>query len=162
MVIAGHKQVAVEYSVEEFQEHCRSYPESAVFFQTAEIQGNYRYLRIIPDNCLTQKMYIIRCTAAAACLGYEQGSLVRVVLAACKSVHELTDYQKCRVAGIIVYIFQTLVNYAAAVVTQQLHFVSGSAKDADEQFEVDRQHIRNKDSMGLYHILGELCIFRHF
>ena len=107
--------------MEQLYEDRRCYAECAVLFETAEIQRYNRHLRIFFVESLSEKVDIIRGTAAAAGLGDEECGLVDVVLAAVEGVHELSDNEQSRIAGVIVDVFQSLVNYGTGIVLEELH-----------------------------------------
>ena len=58
-------------------------------------------------------------------------------------------------------IFQSFIDYCTGIICQQLQLIALCLKDGNEHLEVYGQHIGYEDSVGLYHILGKLCIFRH-
>ena len=74
-------------------------------------------------QCLAQQMDIIRGAAAAAGLGDEQSHLVRIISAVFHGLDQLTDDQKGRVAGVVMYVFLPLLHNGVVVESSsdQLH-----------------------------------------
>ena len=51
------------------------------------------------------KADIIGCTASAACLADDDSEMVCVILTGQDGVHDLSDHDKGRIAGVVVHIF---------------------------------------------------------
>ncbi len=91
----------------------------------------------------------------------KQSGLIGVIFSAFESVHELTDNEQCRIACIVVNIFESLIDNGARVVAEQLELIALRFKDAYQKIEVYRQHIGYEDSMSILHFFCESDVFRH-
>ena len=69
----------------------------------------------------------------------------------------LKDDQQRRIAGVVVDIFQPLIDNSTARRAQQLAVIAVRLQDADEQLEMHGQHVRDKDGMGFLHFWGKDC-----
>ena len=111
-------------------------------------------------------MDIVRCTAAAARLHHEQCSLVQVkALIGLERIYELAYYQQCRVAGIIMRISETLVNYSPARRGKQLYTIAVIVEHLFKESEMQGEHIGDEYGVVLSHLLGKkkssvLCILK--
>ena len=154
-----HQQIAVEHRVEEFQEDRGGHlPAGAgILFQSGEVQGDDRHLRELLLQCLPEQVNIIGGAAAAAGLRDEQRGAVRVVTAGFQCLHELPDDQQCRIAGIVVHVFEPLVHDGAAGCPQQLAVVAVGLEYADQQLKMYRQHVRYENGMCFFHLRCEPC-----
>ena len=56
-------------------------------------------------ECAADKSDVVRRTAAASGLAHEDGRVVEIILSGQQGIHDLSDDDQGRVAGVIVYIF---------------------------------------------------------
>ena len=77
-------------------------------------------------------MDVIGRTASAAGLGDKQGGVVDVILAALQRLHELSHNQQCRIAGVVVDVFQSLLHHSAGGGLQQYHVIPELFQNANE------------------------------
>ena len=89
-------------------------------------------------------------TAAAAGLADDHGQVVGVVLSGKDSVHNLSDDDEGRIAGVIVYVFEAHVHSLTVVVGQHFDLVSCSLEGGLQQFEMDGRHLRAEDGVGSF------------
>ena len=71
---------------------------------------------------------VVGCTASAAGLSHDDCGFVQVIFPGEQGIHDLSDYHKGRVAGIIVYIFKTYINGTSVVVGQYFKVVTAGIK----------------------------------
>ena len=99
--------------------------ETGITLDTAKIQGDNRYL-FHSGFCqgTADKAYIVGSTTAAACLGHDDGCLIQIIFTGKQCFHDLTDYQQGRIAGIVIYIFQSNVHRVLIVVIKNYEIVA--------------------------------------
>ena len=130
--------------------------KAAVFLQTRNIQADHRHLFIAGlFQCLPQKMDVIGRPAASAGLGDHQGSVVQIVLAGIQRVDHLPDDQNCRIAGIVMYVFQTSLGDLWAGGLQQHRLVAVVSKHILDDVKMDRRHHGKQNRIFLFHFLSE-------
>ena len=78
-----------------------------------------------------------------------------IVFPALQRIDELTDDQQRRVAGIVMYIFQSAVGDGTSGCLQQFAVVAVGMKNTDHHFEMHGKHIGDEDRMRCTHLLGE-------
>ena len=64
--------------------------------------------------------------------------MIQIIFAGKQSLHDLSDYHQGRVAGIVVYIFQTHIHGILVVIRQHFQLVTGGIKCRLHDVEVDR------------------------
>ena len=109
-------------------------------------------------QCAADEANVVGRTAAAAGLADDHGQVVGVVLSGKDGVHDLSDDDEGRIAGVVVYIFEAHVHSLTVVVWQHFDLVAGSLESGLQQFEMDGRHLRAEDGVGLSHLFCE----RHF
>ena len=109
-------------------------------------------------------MDVVGGTAAAARLGDEQGRVLEVVLAAVQRIEELADDQQCRIAGVVVDIFQAQLRHSAAAVAKDLALVAVVAQGVFQQAELGDGHVGDEDGVSFLHLRGEfgVIVFHRF
>ena len=99
--------------------------EAGLLLQTVDVEADDRDVRKAGFfQSLAQQIDIVGGTAAATGLGDNQRSVLQVIFAAFQSIYQLADNQQCRIADIIVNVFQTGFDYLAPGVVQNLGFVA--------------------------------------
>ena len=101
---------------------------------------------------------IVGSAAAAARLGDENGGVLHVVLAAFEGVDKLPRHAQGREAGVVMDVFQALVDDGARIVAQELDVPAVAAQKIDDDAEVHGQHVRNQNFMRMLHLWGEAGI----
>ena len=86
-------------------------------------------------------MDIVGSTAAAAGLRQNQSDLVRVVLSALDGIHQLANDQQSGITGIVVDVFQSLIDNTGAFGVQQFHVEPIIAHQLADQTELNGQHV---------------------
>ena len=77
--------------------------EAGIALDARQVQGNDGNLFHIGFfQGTADEAYVIGGTAAASCLGHDDGGSVQIVFSRLQGLHNLTDDQEGRVAGIIV------------------------------------------------------------
>ena len=104
------------------------------------------------------KADVVGCTAAASGLADDDCQMIGVIIAGEDSVHDLSDNDEGRVAGVVVYIFQSHIHGLPVVVRKHLDLITGSLECRLQKLEVDRRHLGAEDCVSLAHLLGK----RHF
>ena len=133
-----HKDIS-EYCTEckAGSQFCSNF-KSWIFFQAAQINGDYRNVSHI---CFLQSTAdesdVVGSTAAAACLGHNDSYFVQIIFSGQKCLHNLTDYHKRRVAGIIVYIFQSDIHGFFVVIWKHLQIVTAGIEGSLQNVKVD-------------------------
>ena len=99
--------------------------EARLLLQTIDIEADNRDVSKAGFfQSLAQQIDIVGGTAAATGLGDNQRGMLQIIFAAFQSVYQLADNKQCRIADIIVDVFQTGFDYLAAGVVQNLGFVA--------------------------------------
>ena len=158
LVVQGHQQIRIEDSVDHFEAQCRCQFQTTVLFQSGKVQGEHRHLRELFRHALPQQVDIVGRTAAAAGLGDQQGGVIDIILAAFQGFHELSHDQQGRVTGVVVDVFQTFLHHGAGGGFQQHYMIPELFQNADEQVEVNGEHIGCKNGIGLFHFRCKLCV----
>ena len=108
MVQTAHKYISVDNCFYRSTDHGVVIVEAWIAFQTAGIDGDDRYLF---EPGLFQRPSnesdIVCCTTAATGLCNGKSGFVQIILAGLEFFNQLSNDQNGRVAGIVVYIFQT-------------------------------------------------------
>ena len=95
-------------------------------------------------------------TAATARLGHDDRSTIEVVLPGVQRIHDLTDDDDGRVAGIVVHVLETRIDRGPVCVVQDFDMITAGADSRLDQLEVDRGHLWAEDSVALVlHLLRE-------
>ena len=135
--------------------------ESRIILQSREVGGNDGNLL---HSCLFQgapdKADIVGGAASAAGLRHNDRCPVEVIFSALQRVHDLADDKKGRVAGVVVYIFQSHVHGLVIVVRQDHDVVAAALRGGLNEIEMDRRHLRAEDRIAFpSHLFrkGRLC-----
>ncbi len=71
------------------------------------------------EPCLTKgttdKTDVVGSTAATACLCHDNGNFICIIFAGQECIHDLTDNDQRRIAGIVIDIFQSGINRMAVI-----------------------------------------------
>ena len=89
-------------------------------------------------QCTADETDIVGCTAAAAGLADDHGKLVRIVFAGQDGVHNLSYYDERRIAGIVIYIFETGIYGVFIIVLQYFDLIARFTESRLNEIEVDR------------------------
>ena len=165
LIAQGAEHIAVEHAGDSPAGQRQSHLEAAVLLETREVQAGHRDVRIAClDQRLAEQVDVVGGTAAAARLGDEQGRVLEVVLAAVQRVEELADDQQCRIAGVVVDIFQAQLRHSAAAVAKDLALVAVVAQGVFQQAELGDGHVRDEDGVSFLHLRGEfgVIVFHRF
>ena len=101
-----HKYITVYNSLKSLHKHSRCILESWVRLHTIRVDGDDRDLRHSGFfQSAADKSDVVRRTAAASGLAHEDGRVVEIILSGQQGIHDLSDDDQGRVAGVIVYIF---------------------------------------------------------
>ena len=106
-----HEQISVYKCLNHSVEHSRIIFESGIFLKSLCTYRNNGYL--LHSGILKSLSYetdIVCCSTATACLCYKHSSLIKIIFSGFKCLKHLADNDKCRIAGIIIYIFKTEIN----------------------------------------------------
>ena len=102
----------------------------------------------------TDEANVVRRTAAATRLGHDDRSVIEVVLSRVQRIHDLTDHDDGRVAGIVVHVLETRIDRCPVCVVQNFDLITAGADGRLDQLEVDRGHLRAEDGVALVlHVL---------
>ena len=130
--------------------------EAGIALDTRQVQGDDRDLLHV---CLLQgtadEADIVRCTASATGLAHDNSGLVQVIFAGQQSLHDLSDYQQGRIAGIVVNVFQTYIHGVFVVIVQYDKIVTAGIERRLQDLKVDRGHLRTDDGVVLTHFFGK-------
>ena len=99
------------------------------------------------------KADIVGCTAAAAGWLLMNCQVICVIIAGEDSIHDLSDNDERRVAGVVVYIFKSHVHCLTVVIRKHLDLIAGSLECRLQKLEVDRRHLGAEDCVSLAHLL---------
>ena len=144
LIIECHYHIAVNKTCRNTSYHRYCYAETAVFFKTRNIKGNYRNIfKPCFDKGFSEQMNIIRCTASAACLSYHKCSFVCIILTALKCMDKLTYYKECRITGIIMNIFKSYLSYFGTFCIKQNTIIPVMHKYIFHYFKMYFCHHRN-------------------
>ena len=125
LVVQQHQKVAVRKHAQRLADHRQRQLEAAVFLESGHVERNDRNIRkAVFFQRLSQKVNVVRSTAAAARLGDDERRFMQIIFAAVQRVHHLADGEQRRVAGIVVDIFQALVHNLTAARLENLHVVA--------------------------------------
>ena len=163
-VQAFHQQVADDERLDDAMKQCRRRFEARIVFNALRGNGDHWNLRITSiDQRLANQTEIVCGSAHAAGLGDGERGVFRIVFAVQNRVHELTDNHDGRVAGVVVYIFETGFHVFTAGVFENVELVAAGADRGFHQGEVDRAHLRSHDGVVL-HVFAEwhaVGVLRH-
>ena len=122
-----HQGIAVNNSSQKLMHHGCIQVEAGLLLQTVDVEADDRDVRKAGFfQSLAQQIDIVGGTAAATGLGDNQRSVLQVIFATFQSVYQLADNKQCRIADIIIDVFQTGFDYLAAGVVQNLGFVAAA------------------------------------
>ena len=101
-----HKYITVYNSLKSLHKHGRRVGEARIRLHTVRVDGDDRDLRHSGFfQSTADKSDVVRRTAAASGLAHEDGRVVEIILSGQQGIHDLSDDDQGRVAGVIVYIF---------------------------------------------------------
>ena len=100
---------------------------------------------------LAQERNVVRRTATAAGLRQEQSNLVGVIAVVHGAVEELTDGQLCRIAHVVVDVFDTGGDDIVTHGVEDVNLVALHGQELLDQTKMDRQHQRNEDGVRFLH-----------
>ena len=83
---------------------------------------------------------------------------MRIVFARKDRAHKLTDDEYRGIAGVVMNIFQSRIGDLRSVLIEKFHIVAVCTQNADDHFEMHREHRRDKNGIILFHVLGERYI----
>ena len=113
--------------------------ESRVAFQSTQIDGNNRnLLHAGLLECTADKCDIVGRTASTTCLRHDDSRFVQVILAGKKRIHNLSDYHQRRIAGIIIYIFQSHIDCMLIIIRKDFQMISTGIKCSLQDSEMER------------------------
>ena len=115
-------------------------------------------MRELAFERLADERDIVGGAAAAARLRDHHGGALGVVLSALQRVDELPRDAEGGVAGIVVNVFEPLVDDGAGVVAEHLDVPPVLAEEIDDDAEVHGKHIRHEDLVRMLHFGGETGI----
>ena len=134
---------------------------AGIFFHTISIDRNDRNLRIpCRFQRLADKTHIIGGSAASSGLYHHDCQLIGIVFSGKNFCQNLTGYNKGRVAGVIVHIFQSQIQHILIFRTHHDQPVSGTAKRRFKKVKMRLNHTCTKDRIA--RILHFLRIFFPF
>ena len=87
-------------------------------------------------------------------LGDHECGFVRIAFAAFQRFDHLADDQQRRIADVVVHVFQALVDDLLAGVLEDFHMIAIVIEDLGDHAEMDGEHHRHIDGMGLSPFLG--------
>ena len=163
LVIERHDQIPAQHAVQRLQQHRHRQRESAGLLAFHKTGGDDRDVAVAAlVERLAQQIDVVGSAAAAAGLGNQQRHLVQRQVAVLQRVDHLADDQLRRVAGVVMYVFQSLLDDAGTAVVQHLYLVPVVFQHVAQNAEVDGQHGGNQDGVGLFHFLGKRHLFDWF
>ena len=113
--------------------------EAGILLQAGQVGGNDRNLL---HTGLFQgpadKAHIVGSPAASACLGHDHGRLVQVVFAGIQRLHDLSDDEQGRIAGVVIDVFEAVIDGLAVIVAQDHEIVAHALHGRRQQVEMDR------------------------
>ena len=155
-VYTAHENITKYGSIGSTHQHFQIQVEAGVAFDAGHVQGNNRNLwHTGLFQGTADKAYIVGSTAASACLGHDDSNLVDIIFAGQKGIHDLAYYHKGRIAGIVVYIFQSNIYRMAVVIGKYFKVIAAGLKGSGEHIKVDRRHLRTEDRIVLPHLFGK-------
>ena len=162
LVEQGHEHIGIQHGVHHLDAQRRRQLQTGVFFQSGEVQRDHRHVGELFRHALPEQVDIVGRTASAAGLGDEQRRMVYVILAAFQRLHKLSHHQQRRIAGVVMYVFQSLFHDRAGSRLQQHHMIPELFQDADQQMEVNGEHIGCKNGICLFHFRCKLCVCHRY
>ena len=81
--------------------------------------------------------------------------MLQIICAAFQGMHQLPDGKQCRIAGVVVDIFQSGVNDRLAIGVEQLHMIAVGVEQRPKQLKMQRRHVGNENCVILLHFLGK-------
>ena len=89
---------------------------------------------------------------------------MHIILAGIQRRNKLSDYQGCRVAGIVMHVFQSRVDDFLAGIFKKFRMISVRIKKRRQHFQMPRKHGRNQDPVILLHLFRKFysALFIHF
>ena len=154
---AAHEDVTELQGVEAVLNELGRDGKARVLLEADRVQGDDRYP--VPVAGLGQgppnEAHVVRGPTAAARLGDEEGRVVHVILARVNGRHELADHHHGRIAGIVVYVLEAVVDAGLSRNLRHDEIVACRLEGRGDDLEVNRGHLRSQNRIGLLHLLGE-------
>ena len=158
LVVQRHERIPVKDGVCELQDGFEVHGETAVLFQSRKIEGNDGNLGELRLERLADERDIVGRAAAAARLGDEYRRMLDVVFSALERVDELPRDAQRGEAGIVVNVFEPLVDDGARIVAQKLDVPAVPPQDVDDDSEMHGKHIRHQNFVRMFHFGGEFRV----
>ena len=133
-----HENVTIYNGLHSFGHHWQSNGKSWVGLHTVCINRDNRNLRHTGFfQCTADKSDIVGSTAAAAGLAHKDSGAVQIIFAGQQCIHDLTDNDQRRIAGVIIYILKTYIHCVAVMVLQDLYVIAKSTDGRFDQVKMD-------------------------
>ena len=156
LISQPHHRVAIKESIEQLLAQRQSQRHGVFFLQTREVDRKHRNMRpSFHGQRLAQQEDIVAGAAAAARLGDGQRYFVQVILSALQRRDHLADDEQGRITSIVMYVAEAFLHHFISFIVQHFDMVAARLKDGGKQPEMDGEHARHKDRMGLLHLRGE-------
>lgn len=126
LIIKGHQIVSVKNRKCQLQKQGKVYFDAVPLFQAGKIQGHDGDLGELRFQRLAYEGNIVGRAAAAARLRDHHRRPVHVVFPAFERVDILPDDAERGIAGIVVHVFEALVDNGAGIVFQNLHLIASA------------------------------------
>ena len=151
LVVQGHEHVPVKDGKREFEDHFQRDGEPAVLFQSRKVEGNDGDFGELRLERLADERDIVGCAASAARLRDHDRRVFGVVFPAFERVDKLPRDAQRGIAGIVVNVFEPLVDDGARIVVQDLYIPAVLAQEIDDDAEMEGKHIGNEDLVRVLH-----------
>ena len=106
-----HEHVTVEQTGKGLHQHGYCNLEAGIFVHSLEVEAYHGNLGV---SCLfkglDQEEVVVACPAAAACLRDDHGTPVGICNVVLNCINHLSDYEKCRVAHVVVDVLETFLD----------------------------------------------------
>ena len=151
LVVQGHEHVPVKDGKREFEDHFQRDGKSAVLFQPRKVEGNDGDFGELRLERLADERDIVGRAASAARLRDHDRRVFGVVFPAFERVDKLPRDAQRGIAGIVVNVFEPLVDDGARIVVQDLYIPAVLAQEIDDDAEMEGKHIGNEDLVRMLH-----------
>ena len=106
-------------------------------------------------QCPADKAYVIGSPASAPGLGDQDSGFCKIVFSGQDCLHDLSDHDQRRIAGVIIYIFKSQVYGILSGSGQYNNLQPAGAKCCLQQIKMKRRHVRAEDGIILPPLSGK-------
>ena len=158
-----HKQIAINQSLNGTIEEAVVNLKSRILLYTGAQWDNRYLFHAGFSQCAADKSDIVCRTASATGLSDDDRGAVKVIFAGKQSFHKLSDDKKRRITGIVIDIFETVIQFVFSG-RKRNDVIAGSSKCRNDHVKMNRRHLWCEDGIVFTHFLRKddavvSCVF---